>query len=149
MEDELDAYATIYTELRGSEMAPLRGQVLDRILQRVSNASVVEKFDRGEVRDMFLNGSPIVRVLALGLMEGDLSLIDSKVLLEAVSRSLTGNEQYHALEARAERLGTPVTGRTRPTDEQPSNPTHRSRREPDELTWHNKSGTSRARPRIG
>ena len=63
----------------------------------MSNAAVVEKFDQGEIKDMFMNGSPIVRVLALGLMEGDLSLIDGSVLLEAVSRPLTGNEQYHAL----------------------------------------------------
>jgi len=97
MEHELDAYATIYTELRGPDLNDVRGQVLDRIVQRVSNASVVEKFDRGEVKDMFMNGSPIVRVLALGLMEGDLSLIDSQVLLEGVNRSLTGNEQFHAL----------------------------------------------------
>jgi len=97
LEAELDAYATIYTELRGSELADVRGQLLDRIVQRVSTASVVEKFDRGEVREIFMNGSPIVRVLALGLMEGDLSLIDIQVLLEAVNRSLTGNEQFHAL----------------------------------------------------
>jgi hypothetical protein len=58
---------------------------------------VVEKFDQDEVKAMFREGTPIVRVLALGLMEGDPSLIDGGILLEAVSRSLTGNEQYHAL----------------------------------------------------
>jgi len=97
MEHELDAYATIYAELRGSELVVVRGEVLDRIVQRVANASVVEKFDKDEVKELFLHGSPIVRVLALGLMEGDLSLIDSAVLLDAIDRSLTGNEQYHAL----------------------------------------------------
>ena len=97
MEHELDAYATIYTEMRGAELTEVRGAMLDRIVQRVSNASAVEKFDRGEVKDMFTLGSPIVRVLALGLMEGDLSLIDSEVLVEALKRPLTGNEHYHAL----------------------------------------------------
>lgn len=97
MEKQLDAYATIYTELRGPELKAVRGEILDRIVQRVANASAVEKFDKDEVRELFFTGSPIVRVLALGLMEGDLSLLDSEVLHEAISRSLTGNEQYHAL----------------------------------------------------
>lgn len=97
MDHELDAYATIYNELRGPELVVVRGEVLDRIVQRVANASVIEKFDKDEVKELFLHGSPIVRVLALGLMEGDLSLIDSSVLLDAIDRSLTGNEQYHAL----------------------------------------------------
>jgi hypothetical protein len=97
MEKQLDAYATIYTELRGPELKAVRGEILDRIVQRVANASAVEKFDKDEVRELFFTGSPIVRVLALGLMEGDLSLLDGDVLHEAISRSLTGNEQYHAL----------------------------------------------------
>lgn len=97
MESELNAYAAIYSEMRGPELQNVRGQVLDRIVQRVSNASAVEKFDPGELKDLFTYGAPIVRVLALGLMEGDLSLIDSGVLLEAISKPLTGNEQYHAL----------------------------------------------------
>jgi hypothetical protein len=97
LETQLDAYATTYIELRGREFEGVRGEILDRILQRVANASAVEKFDPGEVKDLFWNGSPIVRVLALGLMEGDRSLIDADVLLDAVNRSLTGNEQYHAL----------------------------------------------------
>jgi hypothetical protein len=94
---ELDAYATVYTELHGPELKAVRGQVLDRIVQRVSHASAVEKFDKDEVKDLFHSGSPMVRVLALGLMEGDLSLLDGEVLLDAVDRSLTGNEQFHAL----------------------------------------------------
>jgi hypothetical protein len=97
MEKQLDAYATIYTELRGPELKAVRGEILDRIVQRVANASAVEKFDQDEVKELFFTGSPIVRVLALGLMEGDLSLLDSGVLDEGISRSLTGNEQYHAL----------------------------------------------------
>ncbi|TCO35545.1 hypothetical protein EV652_101427 [Kribbella steppae] len=94
---ELDAYATIYTELRGPELKNVRAMVLDRIIERVAGAAVVEKFDQDEVKAMFREGTPIVRVLALGLMEGDPSLIDGEILLEAVSRPLTGNEQYHAL----------------------------------------------------
>jgi hypothetical protein len=97
MESELNAYAAIYAEMRGPELQNVRGQVLDRVVQRVSNASAVEKFDQAEIKNLFTHGAPIVRVLALGLIEGDLSLIDSGVLLEAISKPLTGNEQYHAL----------------------------------------------------
>lgn len=97
MGPELDAYASIYLELHSPDLAAVRGQVLDRLTQRVSQASAVEKFDSAEVRDLFLHGSPIVRVLALGLIEGDLSLVDSDVLLDAVNRSLTAYEQFHAL----------------------------------------------------
>lgn len=94
---ELDAYATVYTELRGPELKDVRGMVLDRIVDRVAGAARVEKFDKDEVKAMFTEGTPVVRVLALGLMEGDPSLVDAAVLLEAVSRSSSGNEQYHAL----------------------------------------------------
>ncbi|WP_328998434.1 hypothetical protein OHA18_28745 [Kribbella sp. NBC_00709] len=41
METQLDAYATIYTELRGPELKSVRGEILDRIVQRVANASAV------------------------------------------------------------------------------------------------------------
>lgn len=97
MGPELEAYAAIYTELNSPDLKAVRGQVLDRIVERVSHAAAVEKFDKDEVKELFLNGSPVVRVLALGLMEGDLALLDGEVLLDAVGRSLTGNEQYHAL----------------------------------------------------
>ncbi|MEV0284959.1 MULTISPECIES: hypothetical protein [unclassified Kribbella] len=94
---ELDAYATVYTELRGPELSDVRGMVLDRIVDRVAGAARVEKFDKDEVRTMFTEGTPVMRVLALGLMEGDPSLVDAAVLHEAVSRSSSANEQYHAL----------------------------------------------------
>lgn len=97
MRQELSAYATIYTELRESNLTALRGQILDRILRRVANAAAVEKFDKDEVAELFRAGSPVVRVIALGLMEGDRSLIDSSILLDAINGPLTGNEQFHAL----------------------------------------------------
>jgi hypothetical protein len=108
---ELDAHATVYTELRGPELKNVRAMVLDRIIERVAAAAVVEKFDKAEVRAMFYEGTPIVRVLALGLMEGDPSLIDGEILVEAISRSLTGNEQYHAL-----RLGRDEWNRLSPAE---------------------------------
>ncbi|MEJ1110938.1 MULTISPECIES: hypothetical protein [unclassified Kribbella] len=129
---ELDAYATVYTELRGPELRNVRAMVLDRIIERVSSAAVVEKFDQNEVKTMFREGTPIVRVLALGLMEGDPSLIDGEILLEAVSRSLTGNEQYHAL-----RLARDEWHRLSPAD-------HAALRSAIDASPHLKDGSARA-----
>ncbi|MGZ0147080.1 hypothetical protein ACXJJ3_08405 [Kribbella sp. WER1] len=95
--DGAESPRTTDTELRESDLTALRGQILDRILQRVANAAAVEKFDKDEVADLFRSGSPVVRVIALGLMEGDRSLIDSAILLDAINGPLTGNEQFHAL----------------------------------------------------
>lgn len=128
---ELDAYATVYTELRGPELKNVRAMVLDRIIERVAAAAVVEKFDKNEVKAMFREGTPIVRVLALGLMEGDPSLIDGEILVEAVSRSLTGNEQFHAL-----RLARDEWSRLSPAD-------HDALRSAIDASPHLQDGTAR------
>jgi len=94
---EIDAYGRFYLELAGDAHQEIRSVVLDRIISDVAGASAVEKFDRDEVLQLFHEGTPVMRMMALGLMEGDLSLVDPQVLLEGVSRSLTGNEQFHAL----------------------------------------------------
>jgi len=98
LDRQIDGYARIYTELSGQTSTDIRAELLDRIVAQVAAASAVEKFDKGEVRLMFFKGTPVLRVMALGLMKGDLSLVDADVLIESISRSLTGNEQYHALE---------------------------------------------------
>lgn len=98
LDRQTDTYARLYTELSGDTYQDIRAQLLDRIVAQVATASAVEKFDKAEVRSMFFKGTPVMRVMALGLMKGDLSLVDADVLLESVSRSLTGNEQYHALD---------------------------------------------------
>lgn len=98
LDRQIDTNARIYTELSGDNYQDIRTQLLNRIVAQVAAASAVEKFDKTEVRSMFFKGTPVMRVMALGLMKGDLSLVDADVLLESVSRSLTGNEQYHALD---------------------------------------------------
>lgn len=98
LDRQIDTHARIYTELSGDSYQDIRAQLLDRIVAQVAAASAVEKFDKAEVRSIFFKGTPVMRVMALGLMKGDLSLVDADVLFESVSRSLTGNEQYHALD---------------------------------------------------
>lgn len=98
LDRQIDTHARIYTELSGDSYQDIRAQLLDRIVAQVAAASAVEKFDKAEVRSIFFKGTPVMRVMALGLMKGDLSLVDADVLFESVSRSLTGNEQNHALD---------------------------------------------------
>ncbi|WP_432948780.1 hypothetical protein ACQPXM_14655 [Kribbella sp. CA-253562] len=94
---EIDGYATVLAELRGPGQKGLRASVLDQILQRVAAVAAVEEIDEDELRAMFYEGTPVLRVIALGLMEGNPRLLDSQVLLESISRSATGNEQYHGM----------------------------------------------------
>ncbi|GAA1510227.1 hypothetical protein [Kribbella lupini] len=94
---EIDAYATIFTELRGPGQKELRASLLDQILQRVAAVAAVEEIDPNEVRAMFYDGTPVLRVMALGLMEGNPRLVNDRILLESISHSASGNEQYHGM----------------------------------------------------
>jgi hypothetical protein len=94
---EIDAYATIFTELRGPGQEDVRASVLDQILRRVAAVSAVEEVDANEVQAMFFGGTPVVRMMALGLMEGDPRLINDQILLESIRHSASGNEQYHGM----------------------------------------------------
>jgi len=51
-----------------------------------------------EVRTLFANGSPEVRVLAIGLMKGDPSLADGATILAAIADPRSPSEQYQGLE---------------------------------------------------
>lgn len=63
----------------------------------LSNGKLPSGFDATEVNTLFRNAAPITRVLALGLMEGDPTLVDVATRSAAIGRSATRNEQYHAL----------------------------------------------------
>ena len=56
-----------------------------------------EKFEAREVRRLFSNGSLLVRVLVLGLMQGDVSLADAGTIISAIEDSRSRNEQYQGL----------------------------------------------------
>jgi hypothetical protein len=94
---EIDAYATIFAELRGPGQKDLRASVLDQILRRVAAVAAVEEIDPNEVRAMFYEGAPVLRMMALGLMEGNPRLIDGRILLDSISHSASGNEQFHGM----------------------------------------------------
>ena len=92
-----ESYAFIYEELRDSKYLEARIYLQDRLVECAAAVARRQKFDASEVRTLFRNGSPMIRVLTLGLMEGDPSLADDAAILSAVGDSRSGNEQYHGL----------------------------------------------------
>lgn len=73
----------------------------DRLVERAAALAELEKFEAGEARELLKNGTPTMRVLALGLMEGDPSLADGATILSAIADSRSGNEQFHGQIGRA------------------------------------------------
>jgi hypothetical protein len=92
-----ESYAFIYEELRDPKYLEVRTYLQDRLVECAAAVARRQKFDPSEVRTLFKNGSPMMRVLTLGLMEGDQSLADDATILSAVGDSRSGNEQYHGL----------------------------------------------------
>jgi hypothetical protein len=82
-------------EIRLSEEIRKDAPEAARILGRTELDALAE--DRNEVNHLFRNGAPMVRMLALGLMQGDNSLIDAGSLVSAIERPRTSNEQFHGL----------------------------------------------------
>jgi hypothetical protein len=92
-----DAYALIHEELRDPAYTAARVHLQDLLVNRSAGVARREKFDDVEVRKLFRDGAPMMRVLALGLMRGDLALADGSTVLAAITDSRTGNEQYQGL----------------------------------------------------
>lgn len=93
-----ESYGYIREELAGTQFEGARIYLQDLLVQRSAAVARREKFKPGEVRKLFRDGSPIMRVLALGLMKGDRSLADSATIISAIDNSRSQNEQYHGLE---------------------------------------------------
>src|ERR1700733_2248761 len=70
------------------------------------------KFDAAEIRALFANGTPVMRVMVLGLMGGDPSLVDVASLAEGIASPATRTEQYEALRL-TERLWERFSGHER------------------------------------
>jgi len=92
-----ESYALTREDLSDPAYRDARVHLKDRLVARAAALAEREKFDAGEVRELFKNGTPIMRVLALGLMEGDPSLADGPTVLSAIADSRSGNEQFHGL----------------------------------------------------
>jgi hypothetical protein len=92
-----ESYAFIHEELGNPAYHPAKVHLQDLLVARAAAISAREKIDPAEARTLFRNGSPMMRVLALGLMQGDPSLADGATIVSAISESRSANEQYQGL----------------------------------------------------
>jgi hypothetical protein len=93
----VESYEFVRRELSDPSYENARIRLQDALVEQAASLSHTQKLDPTEVRRMFRDGSPLLRVLTLGLMEGDPSLADASVIVSAVSTSRTANEQFHGL----------------------------------------------------
>lgn len=98
------SYASAHTVLAGEDVRDARIRLQDHFVEAAAASALVQQYDAAEVRRLFQDGPPVVRVLVLGLMLGDPSLADVETIVSAVTDSRTANEQYQGLRL-AERIG--------------------------------------------
>lgn len=92
-----ESYAFVHEELTDARHKEARTHLEDLLVHRAAAIARREKFDVKEVRTLFSNATPMMRVLVLGLMEGDPSLADPATMLSAIADPRSENEQYHGL----------------------------------------------------
>jgi hypothetical protein len=93
-----EGYAVTGKELADVRFEAAQVHLQDLLVHRAAALAHQEKFEAAEVRTLFANGSPELRVLAIGLMKGDPSLADGATILAAIADPRSPNEQYQGLE---------------------------------------------------
>lgn len=93
----VESYEFVRRQLADSSYKAARIRLQDALVEQAASLSRTEKLDSKEVQRIFRDGAPLLRVLTLGLMEGDPSLADTSVVVSAVSMSRSANEQFHGL----------------------------------------------------
>jgi hypothetical protein len=93
----VESYEFVRRELADPSYMNARIRLQDALVDQAASLSRTQKLDPKEVQRIFREGSPLLRVLTLGLMEGDPSLADASVVVSAIATSRTANEQYHGL----------------------------------------------------
>ena len=86
----------MHAELTAPEYKAARIHLQDLLVQRAASVARQEKFEASEVQGSS-NGSVVMRVLVLGLMQGDRSLADVSTIVAAVTDGRSRNEQYQGL----------------------------------------------------
>ncbi|HEX9995336.1 MAG TPA: hypothetical protein VGB14_20615 [Acidimicrobiales bacterium] len=99
------AYAFVHSAL-GEDAAyrPAKVKLQDALIDQVRTRSFTTKPNPKDVAQL-AKGSPAERVLAVGLLRGDPSLVTIDALRSAITDSKSGNEQYHGLLAAKEAWG--------------------------------------------
>ena len=90
-----ESYALVQDELSG-DYFPARMHLQGTLVLRAASVARQEKFD-ARVRRLFANGSMVMRVVVLGLMQGDISLADSDTILSAIREGRSRGEQFQAM----------------------------------------------------
>jgi hypothetical protein len=93
-----ESYDFIHKELEDKKYYDAKIHLQDRLVEEAAALARKEKFDASEVRTLFANASPTMRVLAIGLMKGEPALADGPTILAAIADPQSANEQYQALE---------------------------------------------------
>jgi hypothetical protein len=93
----VESYEFVRRELSGTPFRAAQVRLQDALIDQAASLARTQRLDPDEVRRIFHEGSPLLRVVTLGLMEGDPSLGDASIVLSAVATSRTANEQYHGL----------------------------------------------------
>jgi len=91
------SYSFVHEELSDRAYLDAKTHLQDVLVERAAAVARRTKFDATEVRTLFGNAAPTMRVLALGLMQGDPSLADGSSILEAIGSPHSANEQYQGL----------------------------------------------------
>jgi hypothetical protein len=91
------SYSFIHEELGDDAYRNAKMHLQDLLVERAAVIARREKFDASEVRTLFQNAAPTMRVVALGLMQGDPSLADGPTVLDAIQNPRSANEQYQGL----------------------------------------------------
>lgn len=92
-----ESYAFVHEELTQPQHLDTKAYLQDLLVQRAAAVSRREKLDAAEIRTQFREASPMLRVLTLGLMQGDPSLADGTTIISAIADSRTANEQFQGL----------------------------------------------------
>lgn len=92
-----EAYGVVHTQLVGGTFYTVRKQLQDHLVTRAAAFASQRTLDPAEIKALFPTASGPVRVLLLGLMQGDPRLVDVAALAEGISTPVTRNEQFQAL----------------------------------------------------
>jgi hypothetical protein len=93
-----ESYAFVHSELEDHRYYDAKIHLQDILVERAAAVASSEKFDATEVRMLFAKAAPTMRVLVLGLMQGDPSLADGPTILSAVADPRSNNEQFQGLQ---------------------------------------------------
>jgi hypothetical protein len=93
-----DAYGFIHHALDGPQHRAAKLHLQDTLISRAAEIAMTSSFDPAEVHQIFRNGPPVVRAIALGLMDGDPALVSPETVVSAVTDPRSTSEQIRGLE---------------------------------------------------